>query len=202
MKIEKTQMDQVFRALGDPHRLQILDLLMEREQNAGELLQQVNVVQSTLSHHMKSLCESGLVRARKAGKWTYYSVDSWVVEMARRFLGKYLQEETDEPTPSETPDLKSAAPEGTVKEPERPEAENESEIRQSESQAGEEPKNEREIRKSEERKGKQRKKGSGKKSGEKKDSGKKKEKGKKGEKKKGKKHSKKSDHSQKQIENG
>ena len=107
MKRGTTQIDQVFRALGDPHRLQILDLLMQREQNAGELLQQVDVVQSTLSHHMKSLCESGLVTARKSGKWTYYSVDRAVVELAREFLRKYLQMQTEEPALTEQTDQES-----------------------------------------------------------------------------------------------
>lgn len=86
------EFDKVFRALGDKHRLFIMDLLMEREMNAGELLEKVNVVQSTLSHHMKCLCESGLVTARKEGKWTYYSVSSEAVEAARVFLKRYLEE--------------------------------------------------------------------------------------------------------------
>lgn len=81
---------QVFRALGDSHRLHILEMLREREMNAGELLSAVDVVQSTLSHHMKSLCEAELVVARKAGKCTYYSVSEQKVEEAYRFLGAYL----------------------------------------------------------------------------------------------------------------
>ena len=84
------EFDKVFRALGDKHRLRIMDLLMEREMNAGEMLEQVNVVQSTLSHHMKSLCEAGLVIARRDKKWTYYSVSSEAVEQAREYLKRYL----------------------------------------------------------------------------------------------------------------
>ena len=80
-----------FRALGDGHRLMILDLLAETELNAGELLEQVDVVQSTLSHHMKTLCESGLVRARKRGKWTLYTVDREAVSSAREYLSRYME---------------------------------------------------------------------------------------------------------------
>lgn len=80
-----------FRALGDGHRLRILDLLAETEMNAGELLEQVDVVQSTLSHHMKTLCESGLVRARKRGKWTLYTVDREAVSSAREYLTRYME---------------------------------------------------------------------------------------------------------------
>ena len=80
-----------FRALGDGHRLQILDLLAASEMNAGELLEQVDVVQSTLSHHMKTLCESGLVRARRNGKWTLYTVDREAVSAAREYLCRYME---------------------------------------------------------------------------------------------------------------
>ena len=80
-----------FRALGDGHRLRILDLLSETEMNAGELLEQLDVVQSTLSHHMKTLCESGLVRARKRGKWTLYTVDREAVASAREYLIRYME---------------------------------------------------------------------------------------------------------------
>lgn len=66
--------DQIFRAIGDPHRLQILTLLREKELSAGEILSALDVVQSTLSHHMKSLVDAGVVRASRHGKWTYYSL--------------------------------------------------------------------------------------------------------------------------------
>lgn len=65
----------VFRAFGDAHRQQILDLLKEQELSAGELLDSLDIVQSTLSHHMKLLVEAGIVKCRKKGKWSYYSID-------------------------------------------------------------------------------------------------------------------------------
>ena len=37
-------------------------------------IEKINISQSTLSHHMKILCESGVVKKRKEGKWTYYSI--------------------------------------------------------------------------------------------------------------------------------
>ena len=64
-----------FRALGDENRLRILALLADRELCAGDILKSLSIVQSTLSHHMKILVESGLVTCRKQGKWSYYSVD-------------------------------------------------------------------------------------------------------------------------------
>ncbi len=90
---ENRAFDRLFRALGDKHRLFILDLLMQSELNAGQLLEAVDVVQSTLSHHMKTLTDSGLVNARKEGKWTYYQVNGEAVEEARVFLLRYLQQD-------------------------------------------------------------------------------------------------------------
>ncbi len=76
----------IFRALGDEQRLRILELLREKELCAAEILQSLSIVQSTLSHHMKSLCESGVVCARKQGKWTYYSINGQTVRMAQKYL--------------------------------------------------------------------------------------------------------------------
>lgn len=68
----------VFRALGDESRIQILKLLAGKELCGAELLALVPIVQSTLSHHMKVLCESGLVNCRKQGRWAYYTLDKKV----------------------------------------------------------------------------------------------------------------------------
>jgi len=63
----------VFKALSDQNRLNILELLQTGEKCGCTLLDELNIVQSTLSHHMKLLVECQLVKSRKDGKWTYYS---------------------------------------------------------------------------------------------------------------------------------
>lgn len=83
--------DQVFRAIGDPHRLQILTLLLEKELSAGEILKKLDVVQSTLSHHMKSLVDAGVVTASRHGKWTYYSLNTEVLADSVDFLGQFTE---------------------------------------------------------------------------------------------------------------
>lgn len=65
----------VFKALGDENRLQILNMLRGDEMCACQLLKKLNIGQSTLSHHMKILCDAELVFARKEGKWIYYSLN-------------------------------------------------------------------------------------------------------------------------------
>lgn len=65
----------ICKALGDPNRLQIVQLLSDGEKCGCKLLEAFDITQPTLSHHMKILCECGLVRDRKEGKWHHYSLD-------------------------------------------------------------------------------------------------------------------------------
>ena len=62
----------IFKALGDPTRLKILNMLTDQELCACMILEEFDISQPTLSHHMKILCNTGLVRGIKKGKWTYY----------------------------------------------------------------------------------------------------------------------------------
>lgn len=76
----------IFKALGDPKRTMIIDMLSGGELCACMILQRFNMSQSTLSHHMKLLCDCGLVRGRNRGKWTYYSLDAAGIARARQFF--------------------------------------------------------------------------------------------------------------------
>ncbi len=64
----------VFKAFCDENRLMILEMLQSGEKCACQLLDTLSISQSTLSHHMKILCDSGVVTSRKEGKWTYYAI--------------------------------------------------------------------------------------------------------------------------------
>jgi ArsR family transcriptional regulator len=76
----------VFKALCDEKRLMILDMLRSGEKCACVLLAQMNIGQSTLSYHMKILCESGIVDSRQAGKWTHYQIS----EKGSRYASELL----------------------------------------------------------------------------------------------------------------
>ena len=78
----------IFKAFCDETRLMVLSLLQSGEKCACELLEEVHVNQSTLSHHMKILIESGIVTARKEGKWTHYSISVSGSEHAENLLRK------------------------------------------------------------------------------------------------------------------
>ena len=74
------------KALSDANRLKILRLLSSGEKCACKLLEEINVTQPTLSHHMKILCDSEIVVGRKEGKWTHYSISEKGVEQAKECL--------------------------------------------------------------------------------------------------------------------
>jgi ArsR family transcriptional regulator len=76
----------VFKAFCDENRLMILEMLQSGEKCACVLLIKLKIGQSTLSHHMKILVESGMVSARKQGKWTYYSINEAGCEIAEKLL--------------------------------------------------------------------------------------------------------------------
>jgi len=75
-----------FKALSDPNRLMIVDMLSCGELCACVILEKFNITQPTLSHHMKILCGCGLVDGRKDGRWTYYTLNSETVKNFRAFL--------------------------------------------------------------------------------------------------------------------
>ncbi len=64
----------VFKAFADVNRLKIMRSLRSGEKCACMLLEELNISQPTLSHHMKLLCESGVVESRKEGKWMHYKL--------------------------------------------------------------------------------------------------------------------------------
>lgn len=80
----------VFKAFCDENRLQILDMLRSGEKCACKLLDELHISQSTLSHHMKILCDAGIVQGRKEGKWVHYSIDPAGVEHAKELLNQQL----------------------------------------------------------------------------------------------------------------
>ena len=81
-----TETAAVFKAFCDENRLQILTMLRDREMCAYQLQEELVIGQSTLSHHMKVLCKSGIVTCRREGKWTYYRISEDGCEKAISLL--------------------------------------------------------------------------------------------------------------------
>lgn len=82
------QFTKIFKALGDPKRMMIVEMLSCGELCACDILENFEMSQSTLSHHMKLLRDYGIVNARNEGKWTYYSLDKATIKNAKQFLSR------------------------------------------------------------------------------------------------------------------
>lgn len=81
----------LFQALGDEKRLAVLDCLLEGERCVCELTEQTGLKQSLLSFHLGVLRNAGLVRDRRVGKWSFYSIDVDSVILLQTVLGRLGQ---------------------------------------------------------------------------------------------------------------
>lgn len=80
-------MNSVFKALNDPTRRQILEMLREKEMTAGEIAEQFQISWPSVSHHLDLLKQAQLVTAEKDGQYIYYSLNTTVVdEILKWFL--------------------------------------------------------------------------------------------------------------------
>ena len=93
MDFPEKNMALVFKALSDENRIRILKLLRNGEKCACKLLEELNISQPTLSHHMKILCDSGLVTGRREGKWTHYAICCEDVRRVRDLMKELLSSE-------------------------------------------------------------------------------------------------------------
>lgn len=85
----------VFKAFCDANRLKILELLQSGEKCACTLEEALPIGQSTLSHHMKILVESGVVEVRKDRRWSYYSISDTGAEASIELLSLLLTKSSD-----------------------------------------------------------------------------------------------------------
>jgi len=75
-------MSEVYRALADPTRRRVLELLREREMSAGEIAEHFDLAKPTLSGHFAVLRESGLVTSERSGTTITYRLNVSVLEEA------------------------------------------------------------------------------------------------------------------------
>lgn len=79
----------VFKALGDESRLRFLEAIAGHPGIcACELLESLELSQSTLSHHMKILCDAGLVVCERNGRWAHYVLSPDGAALARNYLDR------------------------------------------------------------------------------------------------------------------
>jgi ArsR family transcriptional regulator, arsenate/arsenite/antimonite-responsive transcriptional repressor len=86
---DSTQVSTYFRALADPLRIQVIELLRSQELCVCELCDRLNVNQSKLSFHLKNLKDSNLIRSRQEGRWIYYSLNLAQFAILEHYLAEY-----------------------------------------------------------------------------------------------------------------
>ena len=86
----------MLKAITDESRLRIIKLLEQGERCACVLLENLHFSQPTLSHHMRILCQAGVVQCRREGKWMHYSLSPQGCSQAMLLLGQILPQQPEE----------------------------------------------------------------------------------------------------------
>lgn len=69
-----------FKALNDPTRREILELLRKKDLSAGEIVDKFNISGPSISHHLDLLKRAGLIDSEKKGQFVYYSLNTTVID--------------------------------------------------------------------------------------------------------------------------
>lgn len=77
----------LFHALSDEIRLEVVALLLRGERCVCELMDELEMAQSRLSWHLKTLSDAGIISGRKDGRWVYYSLNADAIAEAQSLLG-------------------------------------------------------------------------------------------------------------------
>ncbi|MGN6394341.1 MAG: autorepressor SdpR family transcription factor [Mucilaginibacter sp.] len=78
--INSQKVNNLFKALNDGTRREILELLKENDLTAGEIADQFNISKPSISHHLDLLRQAGLVVSVKEGQFIYYSLNTTVMD--------------------------------------------------------------------------------------------------------------------------
>jgi ArsR family transcriptional regulator len=79
-------MNIVFKALNDPTRREILEMLQVKDMTAGEIADQFSMSFPSISHHLDLLKQAKLVSSEKEGQFVYYSLNTTVVDEILKWL--------------------------------------------------------------------------------------------------------------------
>jgi ArsR family transcriptional regulator, arsenate/arsenite/antimonite-responsive transcriptional repressor len=79
-------MNEVFKALNDPARREILRMLREKDLTAGEIAAEFEMTAPSISHHLDKLKRAGLVTTVKQGQFIHYSLNTSIVDDLLQYL--------------------------------------------------------------------------------------------------------------------
>ncbi|MDR9401711.1 MAG: autorepressor SdpR family transcription factor [Psychroflexus sp.] len=82
-------MNDVFRALNDPNRRKIIELLREKPMNSGEIADHFNMKKPSISHHLDILKRAELIIPEKKGQYIKYTLNTTIIEDLLNWLIKF-----------------------------------------------------------------------------------------------------------------
>jgi DNA-binding transcriptional ArsR family regulator len=82
-------MNQLLKALNDPTRREILELLAKKDLSAGEIAEKFDISKPSISHHLDLLRQAGLVESVKEGQFIYYSINTTVFDELVKWMLKF-----------------------------------------------------------------------------------------------------------------
>ncbi|MFL7871776.1 MAG: ArsR/SmtB family transcription factor [Anaerolineales bacterium] len=83
----------LYRALSDPTRVRIIELLLDCEQRVGAIAEQLGMSESAVSHQLRGLRLQRIVRARKQGRQVFYCLDDEHIAELFRLSLKHMEHE-------------------------------------------------------------------------------------------------------------
>lgn len=89
-------MNKLFKALDDPTRRQILEMLKQKDLTAGEIADAFAISKPSISYHLDLLKQAGLVVAVRKGQFMYYSLNTTVLDEVLTWMVTLLRDSGDE----------------------------------------------------------------------------------------------------------
>ena len=84
-------MNQLFKALNDPTRREILELLKDKDLTAGEIADKFSISKPSISHHLDLLRQAGLVVSVKEGQFVNYSLNTTVMDEMLKWVMQFTK---------------------------------------------------------------------------------------------------------------
>lgn len=84
-------MNTLFKALNDPTRREILEMLKDGDLTAGEIADKFNISKPSISHHLDLLRQAGLVSSVKEGQFMYYSLNTTVMDEMLKWVVQFTK---------------------------------------------------------------------------------------------------------------
>src|SRR5437868_5222660 len=85
-RVDAPRAAELFHALSDPIRVEVVSLLLDGERCVCDLMSDLDLAQSRLSWHLKTLSDAGIISGRREGRWNYYSLNADALAEARGIL--------------------------------------------------------------------------------------------------------------------